>query len=80
MVSISTFHHDILLMFQEPAQQQASNAFLAKELIGLVSSPAFNDSKAFLGYICKILDLMVTQRMYSRAPNAYDTTNMWPSF
>ncbi|CZR61224.1 uncharacterized protein PAC_11120 [Phialocephala subalpina] len=45
----------------EPAQKQASDFFLTKELIELISSPKFDDAKAFLGYICKILDLMVTQ-------------------
>lgn len=51
-----------LLTSPEPAQKQASDFFLTKELIELISSPRFNDAKAFLGYICKILDLMVTQR------------------
>ncbi|KAG0649906.1 hypothetical protein D0Z07_3693 [Hyphodiscus hymeniophilus] len=45
----------------EPAQMQASNSFLSKELIELISSPRFNDSRAFLGYICKILDLLIAQ-------------------
>ncbi|KUJ20717.1 ARM repeat-containing protein [Mollisia scopiformis] len=45
----------------EPAQTLASECFLTKELIDLISSPRFHDAKAFLGYICKIIDLMVTQ-------------------
>jgi hypothetical protein len=47
----------------EPAQLQASNSFLSMELIELISSPRFNDSRAFLGYTCKILDLLIAQRM-----------------
>jgi hypothetical protein len=46
----------------EPAQQQASAASLTKELIDLISSPRFDDARAFLGYVCKILDLMIAQR------------------
>lgn len=53
-----------LLTSPEPAQKQASDFFLTKELIELISSPKFDDAKAFLGYICKILDLMVTQRKH----------------
>lgn len=49
----------------EPAQQQASNSFLTKALIEMISNPAFNDSRAFLGYACKLLDLMIAQRVYS---------------
>ncbi|KAH6707768.1 armadillo-type protein [Leptodontidium sp. MPI-SDFR-AT-0119] len=45
----------------EPAQKQASESFLTRELIDLISSPGFNDSRAFLGYACKLLDLMVAQ-------------------
>jgi hypothetical protein len=56
-----------MLTFPEQAQQQASNLLLTKELIELISSPRFNDSKAFLGYICKLLDLMIAQRMYSKS-------------
>jgi hypothetical protein len=55
------------LTFVEPAQQQASNLYLSKELIGLVSSPRFSDSRAFLGYICKLLDLLITQREHHRS-------------
>lgn len=54
-----------MLTLEEPAQQQASNAFLSKELIELISSPRFIDSRAFLGYTCKILDLLIAQRMSS---------------
>jgi hypothetical protein len=46
----------------EPAQQQASDLCLSKELIQLISSPRFNDSRAFLGYTCKILELLITRR------------------
>ncbi|KAK0122658.1 hypothetical protein ONS96_009696 [Cadophora gregata f. sp. sojae] len=42
----------------EPAQKQASESFLTKELVELISSPRFDDSRAFLGYACKLLDLM----------------------
>lgn len=60
-----------LLTFAEPAQLQASNSFLTKELIELVSGPAFNDCKAFLEYICKILDLLVKQgRRFARPINS----------
>lgn len=44
----------------EPAQLQASNSSLSGELIKLISSPLFNSCRAFLGYICKILDLLIT--------------------
>lgn len=50
----------------EPAQQQASNSLLTGELIDVISSPKFNDSRAFLGYTCKLLDLMIAQRRYSQ--------------
>ena len=52
-----------ILSSAEPAQQQASNSFLTKELIEVMSSPAFNDNRAFLGYTCKLLDLMIAQCM-----------------
>ncbi|EPE31627.1 ARM repeat-containing protein [Glarea lozoyensis ATCC 20868] len=45
----------------EPAQQQASDLFLSKELVQLISSPSFNDSRSFLNYICQILDLLATR-------------------
>ncbi|KAI6713290.1 hypothetical protein JHW43_004163 [Diplocarpon mali] len=45
----------------QPAQKQASECFLTKELIDLISSPRFNDSRPLLGYLCKILDLMAAQ-------------------
>jgi len=62
---VNSFFRPIIemLILIEPAQQQASNSFLTKELIELVSSPRFNDSRAFLGYVCKILDLLIQQRM-----------------
>ncbi|KAM0141547.1 hypothetical protein ACHAO1_001735 [Botrytis cinerea] len=44
-----------------PAQQQASGAYLSKELIALIASPRFKDSVHFLGYVCKLLDLLVQQ-------------------
>ncbi|TGO34093.1 hypothetical protein BHYA_0213g00230 [Botrytis hyacinthi] len=44
-----------------PAQQQASSAFLSKELIALIASPRFKDSVHFLGYVCKLLDLLIQQ-------------------
>jgi hypothetical protein len=52
------------LTFTEPAQQQASAASLTRELIELISSPRFNNARAFFGYICKILEFMVAQRMF----------------
>jgi len=45
----------------EPAQKQASESFLTRELIDLITSPRFADSRAFLGYACKLLDLMNAQ-------------------
>lgn len=54
----------IYLIFQEPAQQRACTAGLTNELIDLMSGPRFNDSRVFLGYICKLMDLMVTQRKF----------------
>ncbi|RDW71776.1 hypothetical protein BP5796_07810 [Coleophoma crateriformis] len=45
----------------EPAQLQASNSYLTKSLVELISSPRFSNSTAFLGYVCKILDLLITQ-------------------
>ncbi|KAJ8069954.1 hypothetical protein OCU04_000360 [Sclerotinia nivalis] len=44
-----------------PAQQQASSSYLSKELITLIASPRFKDSVHFLGYICKLLDLLIQQ-------------------
>jgi len=66
----STKCNNNLLIFQEPAQLQASNSFLTKELIELISGPALTDCKAFLGYICKTLDLMITQGKLAVEPNA----------
>jgi hypothetical protein len=54
-----------VLTSTEPAQQQASNSFLTRELMEVISNTLFNDSRAFLGYTCKLLDLMIAQRMYS---------------
>ncbi|KAH8598786.1 armadillo-type protein [Bisporella sp. PMI_857] len=45
----------------EPAQLQASNAFLSKELVELISNPRFNDNRSFLGYSCKLLELLLPQ-------------------
>ena len=45
----------------EPAQKQASQSFLTKELIDLISSPRFRESSAFIGYVCKLLDMLVEQ-------------------
>jgi hypothetical protein len=50
------------LTLLEPAQQRASEALLSKALIGLVSSPQFEQSRAFLGYVCRLLDLLITKR------------------
>ncbi|XMA10138.1 hypothetical protein WAI453_002929 [Rhynchosporium graminicola] len=58
----------------EPAQKQASDAYLTKELVELISSPRFNDSRAFLGYACKLLDLMVAQA--SDQEHAPDNTSI----
>ncbi|KAF7879080.1 hypothetical protein EAF04_000280 [Stromatinia cepivora] len=44
-----------------PAQQQASSSYLSKELITLIASPRFKDCVHFLGYICKLLDLLIQQ-------------------
>ncbi len=50
-------------MLLEPAQQQASQLFLTKEIIELISSSRFNENRSSLSYyICKLLDLMVGQR------------------
>ncbi|PBP17238.1 GTP binding protein, partial [Diplocarpon rosae] len=45
----------------EPSQRQASESLLTKELVELISSPRFNNSRQFLGYMCKMLDLMAAQ-------------------
>jgi hypothetical protein len=63
LLTLRNVKHD--LTSTEPAQQQASNSFLTVELIEVISSPMFNDSRAFLGYTCKLLDLMIAQRMCS---------------
>lgn len=63
MVKLPTGIEGLLLTQTEPAQKQASESFLTRELIDLISSPGFNDSRAFLGYACKLLDLMVAQGM-----------------
>ncbi|RAL63453.1 hypothetical protein DID88_003873 [Monilinia fructigena] len=44
-----------------PAQQQASSSYLSRELITLIASPRFKDIVHFLGYICKLLDLLIQQ-------------------
>ncbi|APA06669.1 hypothetical protein sscle_02g014390 [Sclerotinia sclerotiorum 1980 UF-70] len=44
-----------------PAQQQASSSYLSRELITLIASPRFKGSVHFLGYICKLLDLLIQQ-------------------
>jgi hypothetical protein len=77
MLLINSREHS--LTQAEPAQQQASNSFLSKELIELISSPRFMDSKALLGYTCKILDLLITQRMSLKRQSAYNS-NSWCSF
>lgn len=51
-----------MLISLVPAQQQASSLYLTKELIDVISGPMLNDAKAFLGYVCKLLGLMATQR------------------
>lgn len=58
----------------EPAQKQASAAFLTSELIELISSPRFNDASAFLGYICKMLDLMIVKSSEVEVAAAPDYT------
>ncbi|RDW66446.1 hypothetical protein BP6252_10081 [Coleophoma cylindrospora] len=50
-----------IIIDYEPAQLQASNSYLSKSLVELISSPRFSNSTAFLGYVCKILDLLITQ-------------------
>lgn len=45
----------------ERAQQEASEALLTKELVTLVTTPSFLENRAFIGYVCKLLDLMVTK-------------------
>ncbi|RFU33636.1 hypothetical protein B7463_g2692, partial [Scytalidium lignicola] len=45
----------------EPAQLQASNSNLAKELISLISGSRLNESRAFLNQICKLVDLLISQ-------------------
>ncbi|KAL3427756.1 GTP binding protein [Phlyctema vagabunda] len=50
-----------IIIDYEPAQLQASNSNLSRSLIELVSSPRFNDTRAFLGYVCKLLGLLITQ-------------------
>jgi hypothetical protein len=62
-LALPSKNYRLSLTPEEPAQAQASNSFLSKELIELISSPRFIDSKAFLGYVCKILDLLIAQRM-----------------
>lgn len=49
----------------EPAQIQASDYSLSKALVDLISGPRFNEAKAFLGYICKLLDLLIAHRQSS---------------
>ena len=60
----------------EPAQQQASISFLGKELIELISSPRFNESRAFLGYICRILDLLIAQREYWKLDTIFEINHL----
>jgi hypothetical protein len=55
---------DVLLISVEPAQEQASKSFLTRELIGLVTGPRRLEAKPFVGYICKILELLSTQGTY----------------
>ncbi|QSZ35406.1 hypothetical protein DSL72_008276 [Monilinia vaccinii-corymbosi] len=55
-----------------PAQQQASSSYLSRELITLIASPRFRDSVHFLGYICKLLDLLTQQP--SEPETALDNT------
>lgn len=63
----------------EPAQQQASNYFFTAELIEVMSSPTFNDSRAFLGYTCKLLDLMIAQRTRSHHSPVFMTDKVLAS-
>ncbi|PQE20979.1 GTP binding protein [Rutstroemia sp. NJR-2017a BBW] len=44
-----------------PAQQAASKSHLSTELTTLISSPRFKGSMHFLGYICKIFEMLIQQ-------------------
>ncbi|KAM3086807.1 hypothetical protein ACMFMG_000929 [Clarireedia jacksonii] len=44
-----------------PAQQQASKSYLSRELTTLISSPRFRNSMHFLGYVCKIFEMLIQQ-------------------
>lgn len=70
---------ETLLTAAEPAQQQASNSYLSQELIELVSSPRFNDGRAFLGYTCKLLDLLISHRTICLVPLSCCKTDECPS-
>lgn len=64
------------LTLLEPAQLQASNSFLGKELIDLISSPRFSGSRFLLGYVCKLLGLLITQGEASRSTVKFAGTNI----
>jgi hypothetical protein len=52
---------------KEPAQKLASESHLTEALVELLSNPTFSHIKAFLGYICKLLDMMIEQRTLSKS-------------
>ncbi|PQE27248.1 GTP binding protein [Rutstroemia sp. NJR-2017a WRK4] len=69
---ISQLQNDTLLAFvipvlynvcvdYVPAQQAASKSHLSTELTTLISSPRFKGSMHFLGYICKIYEMLIQQ-------------------
>ncbi|OBT44781.1 hypothetical protein VE00_05324 [Pseudogymnoascus sp. WSF 3629] len=45
----------------EPAQKQASEFNLSKALVQFISGPDFEEHRPFLGYACKLLDMVVVQ-------------------
>jgi hypothetical protein len=48
-------------MDTEPAQLQASNSFLTTEILDIIRGLRIWGAKPFLGYLCKLLDLLITQ-------------------
>ncbi|KFY75619.1 hypothetical protein V499_04421 [Pseudogymnoascus sp. VKM F-103] len=45
----------------EPAQKQASEFNLSKALVQFITDPDFEEHRPFLGYACKLLDMVVVQ-------------------
>ncbi|KFZ12256.1 hypothetical protein V502_07175 [Pseudogymnoascus sp. VKM F-4520 (FW-2644)] len=45
----------------EPAQKQASEFNLSTALVQFISDPDFEEHRPFLGYACKLLDMVVVQ-------------------